>query len=56
VVLARFYADTYALIEIPRGNPAYEKHVNEELVTSEFNYDNMVDNLIKKVSSFTFSS
>jgi len=35
--LARYYADTYALVEILRGNPSYEKYANEELVTSEFN-------------------
>ncbi len=28
---------TYALVEILRGNPAYEKYAEEELVTSEFN-------------------
>ena len=36
-ILARYYADTYALIEILRGSPAYEKYASEELVTSEFN-------------------
>jgi len=35
--LPRYYADTYALIEILRGNPAYEKYAEEELITSEFN-------------------
>jgi len=35
--LARYYADTYALVEILRGSPAYERYAGEELVTSEFN-------------------
>ena len=35
--MARYYADTYALVEILKGNPAYEKYAGEELVTSEFN-------------------
>jgi len=35
--LPRYYADTYALVEILRGNPAYEKYSEEELITSEFN-------------------
>jgi len=34
--LPRYYADTYALIEILRSNPAYEKYAEEELITSEF--------------------
>ena len=35
--MARYYADTYALLEILKGNPAYERYAGEELVTSEFN-------------------
>ncbi len=35
--MKRYYADTYALVEILRGNPAYERYAVEELVTSEFN-------------------
>jgi len=35
--LTRYYADTYALVEILRGSPAYERYAGEELVTSEFN-------------------
>ena len=35
--MARYYADTYALVEILRGSPAYERYASEELVTSEFN-------------------
>ncbi len=36
-VSTRYSADICALVEILRGNPAYEKYVGEELVTSEFN-------------------
>ncbi len=35
--MRRYYADTYALVEILKGNPAYEKYASEELITSEFN-------------------
>ena len=35
--MTRYYADTYALVEILRGNPAYEEYASRELVTSEFN-------------------
>ena len=35
--MARYYADTYALVEILRGNPSYKTYAGEELVTSEFN-------------------
>ena len=35
--MTRYYADTYALVEILRGSPAYERYAGEELVTSEFN-------------------
>ncbi len=35
--MARYYADTYALIEILKGNPSYKKYAEEELLTSELN-------------------
>ncbi len=35
--MARYYADTYALVELLKGNPAYERYAGEELITSEFN-------------------
>ncbi|RLF97618.1 MAG: type II toxin-antitoxin system VapC family toxin [Thaumarchaeota archaeon] len=35
--MTRYYADTYALVEILRGSPAYERYAGEKLVTSEFN-------------------
>ncbi len=30
----RYFADTYALIEILKGNPSYEKYSQEELITT----------------------
>ncbi len=35
--MARLFADTYALIEILKGNPSYEGYSHTELVTTEFN-------------------
>ena len=35
--MARHYADTYALVEILKGNPAYKQYAEEEFITSEFN-------------------
>jgi uncharacterized protein len=35
--MLELFADTYALVEILKGNPAYERCSQEELVTSEFN-------------------
>ena len=32
-----FFADTYALVELLRGNPNYEPYLNAQLVTSKFN-------------------
>ena len=33
----KFFLDTYALIEIIKGNEAYSKYINEELFTSVLN-------------------
>lgn len=35
--MTHYYADTYALVEILKGSPAYEQYAKEELSTSEFN-------------------
>ncbi len=35
--MARLFADTYALIEILRGNPSYEAYSQAKLVATEFN-------------------
>ena len=32
-----YYVDTYAMIEIVRGNPKYEKYVDEKLFTTLYN-------------------
>ena len=37
IAVARYYSDTYALVEILRGSPAYESYAGGELVTCEFN-------------------
>ncbi len=35
--MAKFFADTYALIEILRGNPNYAPYAEGELYSTEFN-------------------
>ena len=35
--MARFFGDTYALIELLKGNPNYEDYSQANLVTTEFN-------------------
>jgi predicted nucleic acid-binding protein len=35
--MARLFADTYALIELLKGNPNYEGYSDVELVSTEFN-------------------
>ena len=35
--MAKFFGDTYALIEILKGNPNYEGYSQADLVTTEFN-------------------
>ncbi|NPV61574.1 MAG: hypothetical protein HPY61_02910 [Methanotrichaceae archaeon] len=35
--MARLFADTYALIEILKGNSSYENYYQADLVTTEFN-------------------
>ena len=35
--MARFFGDTYALIELLKGNPNYEGYSHADLVTTEFN-------------------
>jgi uncharacterized protein len=35
--MARLFADTYALIELLKGNPRYEKYSHEYLIATEFN-------------------
>ncbi|AJC71632.1 twitching motility protein PilT [Thermococcus guaymasensis DSM 11113] len=35
--MAEYFADTYALVEILKGNPNYGKYSSAELYTTEFN-------------------
>ncbi len=35
--MTHYYADTYALVEILKGNPVYERYAKDVLLTSEFN-------------------
>ena len=35
--MARLFADTYALIELLKGNPNYEKYSQADLIATEFN-------------------
>lgn len=35
--MARFFGDTYALIELLRGNQNYEAYSRSDLITTEFN-------------------
>ena len=35
--MARLFADTYALIELLKGNPNYENYSQADLVSTEFN-------------------
>lgn len=35
--MARYFLDTYAIVEMLKGNTNYEKYASLELVTSEFN-------------------
>ena len=35
--MARLFADTYALIELLKGNPRYERYSHDYLIATEFN-------------------
>ncbi len=35
--MARIFGDTYALIELLKGNPSYDRYSDADLVTTEFN-------------------
>ncbi|MBU0466400.1 MAG: PIN domain-containing protein [Nanoarchaeota archaeon] len=49
-----YFFDTYALIEVIRGNPNYEKYVGAKVITSVFNLAELNYNL-KKEKSKEFS-
>lgn len=44
----KFFCDTYALIEIIRGNKNYQKYLDEELFTSLLNLYELFYNLLKE--------
>ena len=37
LIMATFFADTYAIVELLKGSPAYRKYKTAVLVTTEFN-------------------
>lgn len=45
--MAKYFADTYALIEFLRGSPAYQRYALEELTTTMFNLLELAYALIK---------
>ncbi|RLG82302.1 MAG: type II toxin-antitoxin system VapC family toxin [Thermoprotei archaeon] len=45
--MVKYFADTYALIEILRGSPAYQRYALEELTTTMFNLLELAYALIK---------
>ena len=56
----KFFLDTYALIEIIRGNPAYKKFEGEELFTSilnlyELHYILLKSGKIEEAKAYFFS-
>lgn len=44
----RFFLDTYAIVEIMKGNKAYEKYLSEELHTSILNLYELYYNILKE--------
>lgn len=45
----KFFADTYALMEIVQGNSEYKRFVNDELFTNKVNLYEFLYNLRKKL-------
>ncbi len=43
----KFFLDTYALVEITKGNKNYQKYINHELFTSIINLYELFYNLLK---------
>lgn len=44
----KFFLDTYAMVEIIKGNKNYEKYTEEELYTTIFNLYELYYNLLKQ--------
>ncbi len=49
----RYFADTYALVEIVKGNKAYLQYMDEELFTSLLNLYELFYNLLKDYDADT---
>lgn len=43
----KYFIDTYAIIEIIKGNPNYKKYTEEDFVTSIFNLYELYFNILK---------
>ncbi|MEK6914921.1 MAG: PIN domain-containing protein [Nanoarchaeota archaeon] len=44
----RFFFDTYAIIEILRGNQDYKNYIDSEIIINNFTFAELCYNLIKK--------
>lgn len=49
--MARQFADTYALIELLKGNPNYERYSQDNLLATEFNLLELAYALLKEFGS-----
>ena len=49
--MKRYYADTYALVEILKGNPVYQRYAEGALLTSEFNILELAYALVRDYGS-----
>ena len=45
--MAKYFLDTYALVEIIKGNPKYKEFSNHDLHTSIFNLYELYYNLLR---------
>jgi len=48
-----FFFDTYAIIEVVRGNPKYQKYINCSIITTVFNLAELNYNLKKEKDKVT---
>jgi predicted nucleic acid-binding protein len=46
--MTKYFADTYALIEIIEGNPNYKRFLKDELITSVFNLYELYYRILSK--------
>jgi len=54
--MVRLFADTYALIELLKGNPNYESYSDVELVSTEFNILELAYALFRDYAEGAFGS